>query len=58
MNSAEFKEKYPRKNPESEFRIIDGYIDILLPSIASGAAGVSIAIFPFSPHRETRAELR
>ncbi|KAI1776125.1 putative dihydrodipicolinate synthase [Hypoxylon cercidicola] len=39
VNSAEFKEKYPRRHPESEFRIIDGYIDILLPSIASGAAG-------------------
>ncbi|XXH00256.1 GTP-binding protein [Hypoxylon texense] len=39
VNSAEFREKYPRRNPESDFKIIDGYIDILLPSIASGAAG-------------------
>ncbi|KAI0378180.1 putative dihydrodipicolinate synthase [Hypomontagnella monticulosa] len=39
VSSKEFKEKYPRKDPEVGFRIIDGYIDILLPSIASGAAG-------------------
>ncbi|KAI1374453.1 putative dihydrodipicolinate synthase [Hypoxylon crocopeplum] len=39
VSSPEFKEKYPRRNPEVDFRIIDGYIDILLPSIASGAAG-------------------
>lgn len=40
VSSDEFKRKYPRKDPKAEFRIIDGYIDILLPSIASGAAGV------------------
>ncbi|KAI2641375.1 hypothetical protein GGS26DRAFT_1875 [Hypomontagnella submonticulosa] len=39
VSSVELKEKYPRKYPEIEFRIIDGYIDILLPSIASGVAG-------------------
>jgi 4-hydroxy-2-oxoglutarate aldolase len=41
VGSDEFKTKYPRKDPRAEFRIIDGYIDILLPSISSGAAGVS-----------------
>ncbi|KAK6212522.1 hypothetical protein LQW54_005106 [Pestalotiopsis sp. IQ-011] len=38
-SSEEFKSQYPRTNPHSEFKIIDGYIDILLPSISSGAAG-------------------
>ncbi|KAH8895534.1 putative dihydrodipicolinate synthase [Thozetella sp. PMI_491] len=39
VNSPEFKASYPRKNPEQEFQIIDGFIDILVPSMASGAAG-------------------
>ena len=38
--SDDFKAKYPRADPAQEFLIIDGYIDILLPSMASGAAGV------------------
>ncbi|KAF7532632.1 hypothetical protein G7054_g7763 [Neopestalotiopsis clavispora] len=38
-SSEEFKSQYPRISPHAEFRIIDGYIDILLPSISSGAAG-------------------
>ncbi|ETS78598.1 hypothetical protein PFICI_10660 [Pestalotiopsis fici W106-1] len=38
-SSESFKSRYPRINPHAEFRIIDGYIDILLPSISSGAAG-------------------
>lgn len=41
VGSDEFKTKYPRKNPLQDFQVIDGFIDILLPSIASGAAGVS-----------------
>lgn len=41
VSSEEFKSQYPRKNPKAEFLIIDGYIDILLPSVSSGAAGVS-----------------
>jgi hypothetical protein len=43
VGGAAFRSKYPRKDPAAEFLIIDGYIDILLPSIASGAAGVSVA---------------
>ncbi|KAH7308436.1 putative dihydrodipicolinate synthase [Stachybotrys elegans] len=39
VSSEEFRQKYPRKRSGDEFRIIDGFIDILLPSIASGAAG-------------------
>ncbi|KAH9886818.1 putative dihydrodipicolinate synthase [Xylariomycetidae sp. FL2044] len=39
VSSEAFKSKYPRKDPTQEFRIIDGYIDILLPSVSSGSAG-------------------
>ncbi|KAH8655400.1 putative dihydrodipicolinate synthase [Xylariales sp. PMI_506] len=49
VGTPEFKAKYPRKNPEQEFRIIDGLIDILLPSIASGAAGSISAIPNIAP---------
>ncbi|CAI6096252.1 unnamed protein product, partial [Clonostachys chloroleuca] len=39
ISTAEFQQKYPRQGQQTEFRIIDGFIDILLPSIASGSAG-------------------
>lgn len=39
VNDVEFTEKHPRADPAQPFQVIDGYIDILLPSIASGAAG-------------------
>jgi hypothetical protein len=42
LSTPLFRQKYPRRRPTDEFRIIDGFIDILLPSIASGAAGVSV----------------
>jgi 4-hydroxy-2-oxoglutarate aldolase len=41
VGTKEFERSYPRRNPEQEFRIIDGFIDILLASMASGGAGVS-----------------
>lgn len=44
MGSEDFRKRYPRSNPNQQFRVIDGYIDILLPSISSGAAGVSIVL--------------
>lgn len=44
MGSEDFRKRYPRSNPNQEFRVIDGYIDILLPSVSSGAAGVSIVL--------------
>jgi 4-hydroxy-2-oxoglutarate aldolase len=39
VHDQTFIEKYPRCNPAQAFQVIDGYIDILLPSMASGAAG-------------------
>lgn len=44
VDDSEFQALYPRKNEQAPFQIIDGYIDILLPSIASGASGVSPSI--------------
>jgi len=41
VDAEDFRKRYPRSNSEQEFRVIDGYIDILLPSISVGAAGVS-----------------
>ncbi|KAJ4420406.1 hypothetical protein N0V82_004395 [Gnomoniopsis sp. IMI 355080] len=37
--SPEFKAQYPRCYPDQDFRVIDGFIDILMPSVACGAAG-------------------
>ncbi|KAI1333867.1 putative dihydrodipicolinate synthase [Xylariaceae sp. FL0016] len=39
VTSEGFKSQHPRADPKQEFLIIDGYIDILLPSISSGSAG-------------------
>ncbi|KAL1893743.1 hypothetical protein Sste5346_006244 [Sporothrix stenoceras] len=39
VGEAEFAENHPRSNTGQHFQVIDGYIDILLPSISSGAAG-------------------
>ncbi|CAK7235900.1 hypothetical protein SCUCBS95973_009424 [Sporothrix curviconia] len=39
VDKPEFAEKYPRHNIAQHFQVIDGFIDILLPSISSGAAG-------------------
>lgn len=55
VDEPKFQEKYPRKwktGGESEwgfFRVIDGYIDILMPSIASGAAGAISGLPNFAP---------
>lgn len=57
---AEFREKWPRKWAVDEksdgtgagyFRVIDGYIDILMPSISSGAAGAISGLPNFAPVR-------
>ncbi|KAH8655316.1 putative dihydrodipicolinate synthase [Xylariales sp. PMI_506] len=48
VNSDDFKTKYPRKD-NSEFHIVDGFIDILLPSISSGAAGAISGIPNIAP---------
>ncbi|CAK7221794.1 hypothetical protein SBRCBS47491_004649 [Sporothrix bragantina] len=38
-HSAAFRQKYPRGFGPYAFEVIDGFIDFLLPSVASGAAG-------------------
>ncbi|KAJ0293327.1 hypothetical protein CBS470a_001929 [Colletotrichum nupharicola] len=44
VSAPSFMETYPRRRQGDNFKIIDGFIDILLPSIASGAAGVSFNV--------------
>ena len=53
--ALEFQAKYPRKWNLGEgwdyFQVIDGYIDILMPSVASGAAGAISGLPNFAPVR-------
>ncbi|KAF2001583.1 putative dihydrodipicolinate synthase [Amniculicola lignicola CBS 123094] len=61
--NPEFRRKWPRKWAVNEavgvtgwgyFRVIDGYIDILMPSIASGAAGAISGLPNFAPRSCTK----
>ena len=38
-HSETFRKKYPRIDPTQKFEVVDGFIDILLPSVSVGAAG-------------------
>jgi L-threo-3-deoxy-hexylosonate aldolase len=55
VDDAEFQAAYPRKwkvGASSEwdyFQVIDGYIDILMPSVASNAAGAISGLPNFAP---------
>lgn len=55
VDDPEFQAMYPRKWAVGEdsawdfFQVIDGYIDILMPSIASGAAGAISGLPNFAP---------
>lgn len=55
VDDPEFQAKYPRKwttgvnSAWDYFQVIDGYIDILMPSIASGAAGAISGLPNFAP---------
>ncbi|PVH92812.1 putative dihydrodipicolinate synthase [Periconia macrospinosa] len=55
VDDPAFQVKYPRKwdvgkdGASAYFQVIDGYIDILLPSIASGAAGAISGLPNFAP---------
>ena len=59
VHEAEFQTKYPRRwKPDAKtgreyFQVIDGLIDILMPSIASGAAGAISGLPNFAPVRAT-----
>ncbi|CAK7237459.1 hypothetical protein SBRCBS47491_009982 [Sporothrix bragantina] len=53
VEDAAFKAKYPRISVDGQvqpFQVIDGYIDILLPSMASGAAGAISGLPNVAPH--------
>jgi len=49
VESEEFKKKYPRKVSTAPFLVIDGFIDFLLPSMASGSSGAITGIANFAP---------
>jgi 4-hydroxy-2-oxoglutarate aldolase len=61
VDDLEFQEKYPRKWKLDQtegwgfFRVIDGYIDILMPSVASGAAGAISGLPNFAPVRPPKS---
>lgn len=48
-HSDAFRKLYPRKDPDQRFEVIDGFIDILLPSISVGAAGAISGLPNFAP---------
>jgi len=41
--------QYPRKLPGQKFEVIDGLIDILLPSVFVGSAGAISGLPNFAP---------
>ncbi|KAF2642720.1 putative dihydrodipicolinate synthase [Massarina eburnea CBS 473.64] len=55
VDDLDFQTRYPRKwsvggdSAWSYFQVIDGYIDILMPSVASGAAGAISGLPNFAP---------
>ncbi|OCF72566.1 hypothetical protein I204_06948 [Kwoniella mangroviensis CBS 8886] len=49
VNSKDFAETYPRKDPSAPFLVIDGFIDFLLPSMAAGASGTITGVPNFAP---------
>jgi len=49
VESEIFKKKYPRKVSTAPFLVIDGFIDFLLPSMASGSSGAITGIANFAP---------
>ncbi|WVW79189.1 hypothetical protein I302_101155 [Kwoniella bestiolae CBS 10118] len=49
VNSEDFANAYPRRDPSAPFLVIDGFIDFLLPSIAAGASGTITGVPNFAP---------
>ncbi|KAF8848018.1 putative dihydrodipicolinate synthase [Acephala macrosclerotiorum] len=49
VNDPTFELKYPRKTATAPFLVIDGFIDFLLPSMASGASGAITGLANFAP---------
>ncbi|EMC93929.1 hypothetical protein BAUCODRAFT_150164 [Baudoinia panamericana UAMH 10762] len=48
-HGPDFMAKYPRVDPHQKFEVIDGFIDILLPSVAVGAGGAISGLPNFAP---------
>lgn len=44
-----FTKRYPRTDPSQKFEVIDGFIDILMPSVVIGAAGAISGLPNFAP---------
>lgn len=51
VNEPSFRKQYPRKVETAPFLVIDGFIDFLLPSMASGSSGAITGLANFAPVR-------
>ncbi|TVY84403.1 L-threo-3-deoxy-hexylosonate aldolase [Lachnellula suecica] len=49
VNEPSFEKQYPRKIASAPFLVIDGFIDFLLPSMASGSSGAITGLANFAP---------
>lgn len=49
VNDPTFLTEYPRKVETAPFRVIDGFIDFLLPSMAAGSSGAITGLANFAP---------
>ncbi|KAF4628240.1 hypothetical protein G7Y89_g9914 [Cudoniella acicularis] len=49
VNEPSFQSQYPRKMEHAPFLVIDGFIDFLLPSMASGSSGAITGLANFAP---------
>jgi len=49
VNEPSFQKQYPRKVETAPFLVIDGFIDFLLPSMASGSSGAITGLANFAP---------
>lgn len=54
VESESFKKDFPRKEQTAPFRVIDGFIDFLLPSISSKTSGAITGLANFAPVRSSR----
>ncbi|KAF9269484.1 dihydrodipicolinate synthetase [Marasmius fiardii PR-910] len=48
-NSTSFTKAHPRKEASAPFTVLDGFVDILYPSVAGGAGGSITGVANFAP---------
>ncbi|KAK7469972.1 hypothetical protein VKT23_001409 [Stygiomarasmius scandens] len=48
-NSSSFAESYPRTDTSAPFIVLDGFVDILYPSVTAGGAGAITGVANFAP---------